>query len=89
MVRNVALLCAAALLAASTISASTDAEARGRTGIYYTYFFYSDADHTSGVIGYYNEICDGTSIHTPQYTGSTSPYYTREAIGTCPGQGDW
>jgi len=67
---------------ASVASAKTDQ-------YYYSVVFYSDATYTT-VVGEYRQWCLGnTTIYTPLVTGQTSPYSTKEILGTCPGLGDW
>ena len=87
LVSKFKLTAAAALLIGAALSTSS-VSARQVTGFYYDYTFYSDASHSS-VVGSYKQFCDGTRIHTPQVTGMTSAYFTREILGQCPGLGDW
>ncbi len=77
-------------LACASFAVATDVGARQpESELYYAYTFYSDASMTSAV-GYYREYClNNLYVITPQVTGETSPYYSREAIGRCPGLGDW
>lgn len=57
--------------------------------LYYQYYFYSDASH-SELVGEVRQVCqNSTYIITPLVIGTATPYYTMEAIGYCPGNGDW
>lgn len=62
---------------------------QARSDFYYQYYFYSDANHTQ-MIGNFRQYClNNTTIMTPPVTGEMSDFYTTEAIGRCPGLGDW
>lgn len=76
---------AASILAAATM-VSSGAGAR-TSGIMYHHTFYSDASMTTQV-GWYRDKCWGNYVQATPVHGTTSPYYTLEAIGSCPG-GYW
>lgn len=71
-----------------SLTQSAEVAAQFGPQLYYSYEFYSDASHTS-MVGYYYQTCVNGTIYTPMVTGTTSPYYVREAIGRCPGLGPW
>lgn len=75
----------ASILAASTMTVS-GAGARV-SGIMYHHTFYSDATMTTQV-GWYRDKCWNGYVQATPVHGTTSPYYTLEAIGSCPG-GYW
>ena len=74
----------AAVIVGSALAAAASARA---PGIMYHRTFYSDASLTTQV-GWYRDGCwNGNVVATPVH-GTTSPYYTLEGIGSCPG-GYW
>jgi len=74
----------AAIILGSALAAAASARA---PGIMYFRTFYSDATLTTQV-GWYRDGCsNGNVVATPVH-GTTSPYYTLEAVGSCPG-GYW
>lgn len=74
----------AAVILGSALAAAASARA---PGIMYFRTFYSDATLTTQV-GWYRDGCsNGNVVATPVH-GTTSPYYTLEAVGSCPG-GYW
>ncbi len=73
-----------AALIASTFGAAASARA---PGLMYYRTFYSDATLTTQVGWYVDGCSSGNVVSTPVH-GTTSPYYTLEAVGDCPG-GYW
>lgn len=62
---------------------------QARSDFYYQYYFYSDSSHTN-LVGQARQYClNNNIIITPLVTGVWTDYYTMEAIGRCPGLGDW
>lgn len=77
---------AAALLVPLTVGTTAQS---AYSEFYYQYYFYSDATKTD-VVGHYREYClNNYYIITPLVTGTVTEHYRREAIGVCPGLGDW
>lgn len=56
-------------------------------GLLYHRTFYSDATMTTQVGWYIDRCWNGNVVASPVH-GTTSPYYTLEAVGECPG-GYW
>lgn len=75
---------AAAVLAAAL--ASTGANARVAELMYFK-TYYSDATMTT-TVGFRRDGCNNGRVSAGPIIGTSSPYYTEEAIGTCPG-GYW
>lgn len=73
-----------ALIAGSAVAAAASARA---PGIMYHRTFYSDATLTTQV-GFYRDRCWNGNVVAAPVNGVTSPYYTLEPIGECPG-GYW
>ncbi|MFS0712045.1 hypothetical protein [Brevundimonas phoenicis] len=82
-IRNAVLL---ATVAAATSLLSAGAGAQS-PGIMYHRTFYSDATLTVQV-GWYIDRCSNGRVVAAPVHGTTSPYYTLEAVGSCPG-GYW
>ncbi len=82
-IRNAVLLASIAM-ATSALSVGAGAKA---PGIMYHRTFYSDATMTVQV-GWYRDKCSNGNVVASPVHGVTSPYYTLEAIGSCPG-GYW
>lgn len=87
MIKKILVGAAAVAMLGSSLVLTTAASAPP-SQIYYSYEFYSDATYT-GIVGYYTQQCINGTIYTPLVTGQTSPYVITEAIGRCPGLGDW
>lgn len=81
---TIRLTAVAALVAASAVAAAASARA---PGIMYHRTFYSDATLTTQV-GFYRDRCWNGNVVASPVNGVTSPYYTLEPIGECPG-GYW
>lgn len=75
---------AAAVLSGSVFAAAATAQT---PGIMYFRTFYSDATLTTQV-GFYRDRCSGNRVVASPVHGVTSPFYTLEPIGSCPG-GYW
>lgn len=82
--KRVKLAVIAALLATAAFSGAATAKTGG---LMYHRTFYSDATMTTQVGWYIDRCWNGTVMASPVH-GTTSPYYTLEAVGTCPG-GYW
>ncbi|WP_087139783.1 hypothetical protein [Brevundimonas diminuta] len=82
-IRNAVLL-ASAVAASSLLSVGAGAQS---PGIMYHRTFYSDATLTVEV-GWYIDRCSNGRVVAAPVHGTTSPYYTLEAVGSCPG-GYW
>ena len=81
-----AAIAAAAVLAPAAMSFESQAKT---ADYYYQYYFYSDATKTY-MVGQFRQYClNNNTIITPLVTGTMTEHYTREAIGICPGLGDW
>ena len=78
------ILIAGALVTAAALSGAATAQP---PGIMYHRTFYSDATLTSQVGWYIDHCWNGNVVASPVH-GRTSPYYTLEAVGQCPG-GYW
>lgn len=78
------ILIAGALVAAAALSGAASAKP---PGIMYHRTFYSDATLTTQVGWYIDRCWNGNVVASPVH-GTTSPYYTLEAVGQCPG-GYW
>lgn len=79
------LILAALVLAGSTAAGAVSAQ----SSLYYHYTYFSDAAKTT-IVGEISERCVNGYIIVPyapevQFTD----FYTRTAIGACPGLGDW
>ena len=81
---TVRLVALGAALGASAFAAAATAKA---PGIMYFRTFYSDATLTTQV-GFYRDRCSNGNVVASPVNGTTSPFYTLEAIGSCPG-GYW
>ncbi|MDK2747833.1 MAG: hypothetical protein KYX67_10975 [Brevundimonas sp.] len=84
MKSTVRLAAVGAVLALSALSAAATAKA---PGLMYHRTFYSDETLTTQV-GFYRDRCVNGNVTASPVNGTTSPYYTLEAIGSCPG-GYW
>ena len=82
-IRNAVLL---ASVAAATSLLSVGAGAQS-PGVMYHRTFYSDATLTVQVGRYIDRSANGRVVAAPVH-GTTTPYYTLEAVGSCPG-GYW
>ena len=78
------LLVIATLLATAALSGAASAMS---PGLLYHRTFYSDATMTTQVGWYIDRCWNGNVVASPVH-GTTSPYYTLEAVGECPG-GYW
>lgn len=75
------------IAAVLTTAAVSGAATAMPPGIMYHLTFYSDATHTEQVGWYIDRCWNGNVVASPVH-GTTSPYYTLEAVGECPG-GYW
>ncbi|GAW41817.1 hypothetical protein SH203_02228 [Brevundimonas sp. SH203] len=81
---TIRLAATTAIIAGSLFAAVASARP---PGIMYMHRFYSDASHTTQV-GFYVDRCRNGDVVASPVNGTTSPYSTQEAVGSCPG-GYW
>lgn len=81
---TIRLFAVSAVIAGSALAATATAKA---PGIMYFRTFYSDATLTTQV-GFYRDRCSNGHVVASPVSGTTSPFYTLEAVGSCPG-GYW
>ena len=79
-----AVLAAAILSATALTGGSVGAQS---SSTMYLRIFYSDASLTT-VVGTYTDRCRGNTAVASPVNGIVTPYYTLEAVGSCPG-GYW
>jgi len=81
---TIRLAVVSAVIAGAALGATATAKA---PGIMYFRTFYSDETLTTQV-GFYRDRCWNGNVVASPVNGTTSPYYTLEAVGSCPG-GYW
>jgi hypothetical protein len=81
---TIRLVAVSAIIAGAALGATATAKAPGTM---YFRTFYSDATLTTQV-GFYLDRCSNGHVVPSPVSGTTSPFYTLEAVGSCPG-GYW
>lgn len=79
----------AAILAAAAVAGAASASNARASALYYEYWYYSDASKTT-LVGNIREQCSNGFIVMPYAPEVVfTEHYNRQAIGNCPGLGDW